>query len=485
MPRKNTLKVLGNAISRSISAANLPIGTFAVGGEVPIEPVNADSKAKDQKTSTRPIVIRWDAPSTSVSHSPTRVSFPVTSDSDAKGLEQLFKDSQPATFGKGGEHVFDESYRKAQKLAAEEFCTNFCPYETGIIDTVCQILLPSVRTAEDSRAIRAELYNMNIYSGPSGKFKPHVDTPRSSYQIGSLVVCLPMKHEGGNLAVRHRGQEKVFDWAEASDRHAIQWAAFYSDCEHEVFEVKSGHRVILTYNLYATRGNGFLAGQGSAISPLSLPLYNQIKALVTSDKFQNKQRLLGFYSAHAYPHTDKEHGLPFCLKGVDMALYEIFKSMGLKIHLCAIVEKPCRYDYGRPAPLDNGQFSDDEAKTSNKSKKKDYDSYDSDDTDDDDPDYDPDRVVGFVHETGSYQMGDGYGSYEEMFQDTLDTDNLSFDSDKIVWLNQNNGRTRLQVHYLTYGNEPSTAEAYSYFAMVVESPKKKGGARKPAEKRAR
>jgi hypothetical protein len=31
---------------------------------------------------------------------------------------------------------------------------------------------------------------------------------------------------------------------------SIQWAAFYSDCEHEVKEVKTGHRITLAYRLY-------------------------------------------------------------------------------------------------------------------------------------------------------------------------------------------------------------------------------------------
>lgn len=49
------------------------------------------------------------------------------------------------------------------------------------------------------RGLRAELYKLNIYSGPSGKFKAHVDTPRSEHQIGSLVVSLPTTFEGKSV----------------------------------------------------------------------------------------------------------------------------------------------------------------------------------------------------------------------------------------------------------------------------------------------
>ena len=56
------------------------------------------------------------------------------------------------------------------------------------------MLLPSV--PGNQRGVRAELYKLNVYSAPSGKFKAHVDTPRSEKQFGSLVVCLPVAHEG-------------------------------------------------------------------------------------------------------------------------------------------------------------------------------------------------------------------------------------------------------------------------------------------------
>jgi len=104
-------------------------------------------------------------------------------------MYELAEVCQPAAFGRNGKDVYDESYRKALKLDTTSFCTDFCPYEAGIIDTITQILLPGVSTRR--RGIRAELYKLNVYRGPSDKFKAHVDTPRVQDQIGSLVVCLP------------------------------------------------------------------------------------------------------------------------------------------------------------------------------------------------------------------------------------------------------------------------------------------------------
>ncbi|KAF0320413.1 hypothetical protein GQ607_012339 [Colletotrichum asianum] len=479
MPAAVTLRALAKQVKASISAADLAAGTFAIGGEIPIEQPKGEpsaastskkgKKSEEKKVSSAPVILRWDNPADHPG--PHRVSFPLTSDEDTAAFEHLLKASEKATFGLNGRHEFDETYRKAQKLGANDFCTTFCPYETGIIDAVCQVLLPSFDTAETKRSLRAELYNMNIYSGPSGKFKAHVDTPRSSYQIGSLVVCLPMKHEGGELAVRHNEITHSFDWAENSEKPSIQWAAFYSDCEHEVFEVKSGHRITLTYNLYATAGNGALAGQTSSFNPTMLPLCQEIKAMVTSTKFQAKSRLLGIYSTYAYPHTQEEHGLPFCLKGIDMVLYEIFKSLGLKVHLCAILENPM--SRWNPKKLDDGSFSDgaadvDPVKKRNTSKKRSNKSGDWTETDSDedkDGEYDPPRVVGVLSTQYCGEI---------------------FNTNNIVWLNKNNGESKLQVSYIAYGNEPSTAEIYSYFAMVVQAPKKaNAGDNEAAQKRTR
>ena len=48
----------------------------------------------------------------------------------------------------------------------------------------------------DHWGVIAELYKLNVYSGPSGMFKPHIDTPRGCTQFGSLVVCLPTEFKG-------------------------------------------------------------------------------------------------------------------------------------------------------------------------------------------------------------------------------------------------------------------------------------------------
>ena len=86
-------------------------------------------------------------------------------------------------------------------------------------------------------------YKVNVYS-EGGFFKPHADSPCGDEMIGTLVLCLPSPHKGGELCVSHDGLEHVFDFSNHSgDKSKIQWAAFYSDCIHEVKPVLEGHRV--------------------------------------------------------------------------------------------------------------------------------------------------------------------------------------------------------------------------------------------------
>lgn len=128
-----------------------------------------------------------------------------------------------------------------------------------------------------------------MYGAPSGFFKSHVDTPRSDKQFGSLVVSLPCHHEGGQLVVRHADHEAVFDWSTSKvQKDAVCWAAFYSDCEHEVKEMVEGSRVTLTYNLYSAPGLGNMAGKCPAMDVNTLALYHKVKEALGNPEFMAK-----------------------------------------------------------------------------------------------------------------------------------------------------------------------------------------------------
>ncbi|OAL43424.1 hypothetical protein IQ07DRAFT_579984 [Pyrenochaeta sp. DS3sAY3a] len=374
-----------------------------------------------------PVDIRFGASGEGVT-----LSFPHHA-ADSAEFQRLLTACQPASFGRGTQEVLDEKYRKAGKLDRTSFATTFCPYEAGIVDVVGQLLLPQATQDENSRSIRAELYKLNVYSAPSGKFKAHVDTPRSETQVGSLVVCLPLSHEGGQLVVRHAGNEIEFDWSDSGNEKKpsrISWAAFYSDCEHEVLEVTSGHRLTLTYNLYSIRGLGHLAGETAVLDASSLPLYQPLRQALESPGFLRQGRILAIWLTHSYPHTSTMVDLlPSALKGADMALYEAFRALNLWCKVVPVMES----SYSR--------F------------------------------YDDDRNV--------YLAGSKFMPFNECKNRSGNLDpeeGIRFGSEipsrKTTWLNSQaqGGDQQAQMAYMTYGNEPGIAIHYSRAAMLVRIP---------------
>ncbi|KAK7993949.1 Adenylyl cyclase-associated protein [Apiospora arundinis] len=436
---------------------------FACGGSLPVgEPVKtAESATKvptptgDAKKHHDSITIRWDvndskdAAGRKKAEACTKLNLPLIPGAGVGGetsLKRLVQHCQPATFGRGGKDVYDESYRRAGKMDPTAFCTTFDPYTAGIIDTVAQVLLPSVYDSVTHRGVRAELYKLNIYSAPSGKFKPHVDTPRSREQFGSLVVCLPVDHEGGQLKVRHKGEEMTFDWStnptsqpnqnkknkSKPDSQAIHWAAFYSDCEHEVLEVTSGHRITLTYNLYAVRGFQRLTGAAlspTPLNPVHLPLFDTIQKTMSQDPFNGQVMALGEHIIMCLEDWYEEHGPN---KKPD--------AEGKK----AIETKAPFTWWGQPS-----QFLESVL-----------------------PETMPPSEWIIGHKFSPVDADDA-GEVEDLAQyAAMYNDFGKYSPTPIHWLNEAPTSKELQMIYIAYGNEASTAAEYSNAAILVTIPPK-------------
>ena len=106
--------------------------------------------------------------------------------------------------------------------------------------------------------------------------------PRGQEMFGSLVVCLPSRFTGGALSVRHQSKELVCDGWSSNPAQKIQWAAFFSDVEHEVLPVADGYRVTLTYNLYHS------GKIGSASNATQSPFYKELAAALGNPHFMRE-----------------------------------------------------------------------------------------------------------------------------------------------------------------------------------------------------
>ncbi len=168
------------------------------------------------------------------------IGVPVTS-RDAKRL--MAKASQ-APYGRGEATIVDTDVRRVWQLESSQFALRNAAWNealAGVVDAVKRDL--GIRGK-----VTAELYKLLVYEKGSF-FKPHRDSEKMPGMFGTLVVCLPSRHEGGTLILRHDGQVKKVDFGGKNAEFQTQYAAFYADCQHEITPVTAGHRICLVYNL--------------------------------------------------------------------------------------------------------------------------------------------------------------------------------------------------------------------------------------------
>ncbi|PIL33287.1 hypothetical protein GSI_04737 [Ganoderma sinense ZZ0214-1] len=279
---------------------------------------------------------------------------------DPSDLEALANACERAKFGRGDETVLDETYRKAGKMDVDDFMTGLDIEATGLREAVQLGLLSD---KEETRGMRAELYKLNVY-GEGAFFKPHKDTPRGQSMFGSLVVVFPTPHSGGALVLRHNDDQFTFDAAALlsgrGSSGSIAYVAFFSDVEHEVAPVLSGHRLTLTYNLYyETRRNTPAPGRGLEVFQpphASAPTVKAaLAAVLNVSTFLPRGGTLGFGLRHAYPipkvwTTDMGsplESLGAWLKGSDAALFSACAVLGMTPRLwlvCKDYEDGCESD---------------------------------------------------------------------------------------------------------------------------------------------
>ena len=420
-------------------------------------------------------------------------------------LQVFLASCSTAGFGIGGEAVTDKTYRDALKLEPECFHASFEIANTFVLDYIYRIM-------SLSSPIRAELYMLNVYS-TGGHFKSHVDTPRSKDMFGSLVVCLPSEFTGGALVTRHQGREVTFDWSSSTTTH---WAAFFSDVEHEVLPVTSGHRITLTYNLYYSapmsgvkdaswpdvirsvgglnvdkerlsadletfgqphafltkteqhqalicRGCGIDGFRDQIVDALkhkerldvtTNPLYQELLRALQNPHFMREGGTLGFFCQHKYTDlsTDLEEFSPF-LKGGDAIIYRIAKSLHLEIAL-----KPIVTQYEKQYHYDS-----------------DSDKYDSEITLRAICDYD-DKDINFTIPRFESHQVDSKGYGEHVCNDVHDGNHYLRvkypDMEKakgIIWC-RHPEQSELILSTLEYGNSPSVDLFYQSAAFLVEVP---------------
>ena len=159
-------------------------------------------------------------------------------------VKQLLKVADQAPYGKGSETLVDTSVRNCWEINPQKFSLGGRAWDETLQKVVSA-------TAEglgcNPAQLSAQLYKFLIYE-KGGFFLPHQDTEKAAGMIATLTVSLPVSGTGGELVVRHKDNEKTIQ-LNAEEPSELVYAAFYADCEHEIKEVKSGHRISLVFNL--------------------------------------------------------------------------------------------------------------------------------------------------------------------------------------------------------------------------------------------
>jgi hypothetical protein len=159
--------------------------------------------------------------------------------------EELKKNCEQAPYGKGEETLVDTSVRRVWRLTPDRFALTNPDWQAFLRETVGKV---QEGLGLEGQKLESHLYDLLLYE-PGSFFLPHKDGEKLDRMVATLVVVLPSAFEGGELVVRHEGEEQVVDFGGRDSQFRIHFAAFYADCEHEIRPLREGYRLCLVYNL--------------------------------------------------------------------------------------------------------------------------------------------------------------------------------------------------------------------------------------------
>ena len=268
-------------------------------------------------------------------------------------LEQLYKACEPTS---------SDMNKKAKtdgpaKMDLGSFSPLLAPVQTNLVNIIRDYHFEGDKS---SQKLKINLRELNVYStyfnllkyrryssrlltiGKGSSSKPRVEALPHKNMIGSLVIIFPTPHEGGILSLRSRTShhERSFDPSpETSDtthNPSIGYVVLLKDVEHEVAPVTSGHRVTLTYDLYAENDDGPASANVQQASESVHPLANErtfrdaFAELLESREFLADGGTLGFGLSHAYSFEIKLDNVYGALKGSDAVVYRTLLAHGFE-----------------------------------------------------------------------------------------------------------------------------------------------------------
>jgi predicted 2-oxoglutarate/Fe(II)-dependent dioxygenase YbiX len=227
---------------------------------------------------------------------------------DAK---RLIAKATQAPYGRGEATIVDVGVRRVWQMEPSQFVLRNAEWDTHVTAIVEVVK----REFGIRQKVSPQLYKLLVYEKGSF-FAPHRDSEKTPGMFATLIVCLPSRHEGGTLIVKHDGQTKEINCGGEDAEFKTHYAAFYADCQHEITPVTAGYRICLVYNLS-------LAGKKRQPSaPHHAPAVEKAAQLLKElfgDASSNLSKI-----AIPFEHQYTEAGLdPKQLKGSDRARVDV------------------------------------------------------------------------------------------------------------------------------------------------------------------
>ena len=179
----------------------------------------------------------------------------------APQAKELISSCKQAPYGKGEKTLVDTSVRRVWQLDPDRFALTNPEWDEFLRDATATV---QRELGLEKQKLESHLYNLLLYE-PGSFFLPHRDGEKLDRMVATLVVVLPSSFTGGELIVRHEGEERTIDFgAPGSNPFHTHFAAFYADCEHEVRPLQTGYRLCLVYNLTLAKSKQRLAAPRTA-----------------------------------------------------------------------------------------------------------------------------------------------------------------------------------------------------------------------------
>ncbi|TEA14989.1 hypothetical protein C8034_v002831 [Colletotrichum sidae] len=151
--------------------------------------------------------------------------------------ELLKRTCEQGPFSKGDRAIGDKTW----KLAFSEFELVNPAWPDFLDNLACELVdklgIPGVST-EPRELVLCE-------TGSCFQLDGEFEKERNA--IATMVICLPSEHEGGDVHLVFGDDKRTFSTAESS-AFEMTTMAWFSDVQHEVAVLESGHRLTLTYD---------------------------------------------------------------------------------------------------------------------------------------------------------------------------------------------------------------------------------------------